>query len=76
LYISVNIPKTVHFSSSFSNKTVANKKTIPNRIVLVNWIKAMAVLGKARLVPMNALANQAAEMLILSPENALRYGWY
>lgn len=76
MHIGADVPKIVHFSSSFSNRTVANKKTIPKSNELVNWANAIIVLGEEILVPINTLANQAAEILIDNPENACNQGRY
>ena len=76
LDISIYIPKIVHFSNFLSNQTVISKNTIPKVISNINTKVAYKLLGRIILGPINAIANQAAEIFIDRPEKALRYGWY
>ena len=64
----------IHFSSLLSNQTVNNKNSIPSKMLKINALKLNKSLGNAMLVPTNGTANQAAEILMDNPENALSHG--
>ncbi len=72
---SINIPK-IHFSNFLSSQTVSSKNSIPRAMFIVKIKKSWRVLGKEILDPINGAMNQAAEMLIDSPDNALSQGRY
>ena len=64
----------VHFSSFLSNQTVINKNNIPNKILKINVLQLNKSMGNAMLVPTNGTTNQAADILIDSPDNAFSHG--
>lgn len=72
----ISSPKIIHFSNLLSHQTVNSKNTIPRVRSRVNIEKSKAFLGNEILVPINGTANQAAEMLIDSPDNALNQDRY
>lgn len=72
---SINIPK-IHFSNFLSSQTVSSKNSIPRAMFIVKIKKSWSVLGKEMLDPINGAMNQAAEILIDSPESALNQGRY
>ena len=76
LYICIYVPEITHFSNFLSNHIVKNKNSIARKIFEINTKRLCKFLGKEILVPMNALANQAADRLMDNPENALKYGRY
>lgn len=76
LNVCTDIPKIIHFSSSFSNITVASKNIIPNVTELINCKNSIKFLGNEMFDPIKVLANQAAERFMDRPENALSQGRY
>lgn len=71
-----NIPEIVHFSKFLSHQNVTVKKIIPKVMFKINASKSCKSLGKVIFEPINAAANQAAEILIDNAEIVLSNGWY
>lgn len=75
LDICIYIPKIIHFSNFLSIQTVNNKNSIAKKILEINIKKSCKFLGKEIFGPINAVANQAAEIFIDNAENAFSQGW-
>lgn len=76
LDICIYFPEIIHFCNLFSHQTVISKNTIPKVISKINTRLLNRFAGKFTLGPINAVVNQAAEILIDNPENALNQGRY
>ncbi len=76
LDICIYIPKIIHFSNFLSIQTVNNKNSIAKKILEINIKKSCKFLGKEIFGLINAVANQAADMLMDNPENDLSQGRY
>lgn len=62
--------KSYSFSNFLSHQTVISKNIIPKPISNVNISMSNILLGNEIVEPINATANQAAEMLLESVDNA------
>ena len=70
----IDSPKIVHFSNSFSKKTVIIRKIIPSTISKTKIPILERLSGIEMFTPMTGAINQAAEMLIERLERAFCQG--